>query len=123
MQTSHQPSEKEQFKKTVTEDSIPIYKSKFCEYGSESLDQIWNHKLDEHTGQSINFNNMDKVDTNKLLFKLLAEQNNAVLEEVLSMKKAMKKILGQLIDDFEDGQKLENMTRKQPKSCKTSIKR
>ena len=63
-------------KKTVTEESNQKYKCKFCDYASDTIGQIWNHKLDKHTGQSFNFNNIDKVDKNKFLFNLLAEQNN-----------------------------------------------
>ena len=75
--------------------------------------QIWNHKLDKHTGQSFNFNNLDKVGKKNLLFNLLAEQNNDVLEEVISMKNDMIKKFCQLIDDFEVGMNvMRNETRK-----------
>ena len=83
MRVTHRPVEEVQTKKT---ECNPKYKCNFCDYSSESLDQICNHKLDKHTGQSVNFNNMDKVDNNNFLFKLLAEQNNDLLEEVLNMK-------------------------------------
>ena len=51
-------------KKTVTEENNQKYKCKFCDYASDTIGQIWNHKLDKHTGQSFNFNNIDKVDKN-----------------------------------------------------------
>ena len=86
-------------KKTVTEESNQKYKCNFCDYASDTIGQIWNHKLDKHTGQSFNFNNIDKVDKNNFLFNLLAEQNTDVLEEVINMKKAIKEFFGQLIDD------------------------
>ena len=92
------------------------YKCNFCEFVSSSIDQIWNHKLDKHTGQSFNFNNFDKNDRKDFLFHMLADQNNDLLEEVMNMKKAMKDIIGQMMDDFENGLKeFMDETRKQNK--------
>ena len=56
----------------------------------------------------------DKDDRKDFLFHLLADQNNDLLEEVKNMKESMKAIVGQMIDDFEDGIKeLKEETRKQ----------
>ena len=54
-----------------------------------------------------------KSDRKDFLFHLLADQNNDLLEEVMSMKKAIKDILGQMLEDFEESMKeLQNETRK-----------
>ena len=34
---------------------------------------------------------------------MLAEQNTDIIEEVINLKNNMKAIIGQLIDDFEEG--------------------
>ena len=45
-------------------DKIPAFKCNLCDFASQSIDQIWNHKLDKHTGQAFNFNNLDASDRN-----------------------------------------------------------
>ena len=64
-----------------------------------------------------------KVDKNKFLFNLLAEQNNDLLEEVINMKKAMIEFFGQLIDDFEDGMNdMKNEARKHTRETAVALK-
>ena len=38
-------------------------------------------------------------------FSLLSEQNADLMEKVINMKKSMKKLFAQMIDDFEEGVK------------------
>ena len=59
------------------------------------------------------FNNLDKNDRKNILFNHLAEQNADLMEEVINMKKAMKKMFTQMINDFEEGMdSLKDVTKK-----------
>ena len=79
------------------------YKCNLCEFKSDCIDLIWNHKLDKHTGESFNFNKLDKDSRKNVLFNILAEQNVDLIEEVTGLRNSMKERFKQMIDDFEDG--------------------
>ena len=82
IQRMHAPVEVEPQQENAEQRNISEYRCNFCEFVSSSIDSIWNHKLDKQTGQSFNFNNLDKDDRKDFLFHMLADQNNDLLEEV-----------------------------------------
>ena len=47
------------------------YKCSLCNLSANTVDEIWNHKLDNHVGKCTD----DKADRNSRLFRLVAEQN------------------------------------------------
>ena len=97
---------KHKVQKHQEENQPPKYECNFCEFSAEIINDIWNHKLEKHTGQSLNFNNLDKdVEKNDIL-KFLAEQNTDIIEEVINLKTNMKAVIGSVIDDFEEGMKV-----------------
>ena len=86
-------------------DKIPAFKCNLCDFASQSIDQIWNHKLDKHTGQAFNFNNLDASDRNNIRFSFMAEQNADLMEEVLNLKKSMKDLFSQHIGWHEHSER------------------
>ena len=97
----------------------PQYKCNFCDHTTETIEQIWNHKLAKHTEQGLDLNNMDKNKTQNLGI-VLVENFNDLVEEVLNMKRTMKDIIGQLIDEFEDN--MSNMREENTKSMTNTAK-
>ena len=85
------------------DDNGHTYKCNLCEFRADSVDLIWKHKLDKHTGESFNFNKMDKNSRKNILFNILAEQNVEIIEEVVNLRNSMKEIFKQMLNDFEDG--------------------
>ena len=82
----------------------------FCDYVAESIDKLWNHNLEEHIGQPVDHNNMEKND------------NKRILEEVLNMKSTVKDILEQVINEFEDGMNiLRDQTNKHTKQTNATL--
>ena len=63
-----------------------------CGLAENSMEQIWKHKLDNHTGETSKTNRID----------LIAEQNIFLLEELSNLKKNFKDILKQFTYDAED---------------------
>ena len=85
---------------TVNEE---LNKCDLCEYESKTVEQIRNHKLDKHMEESVN--QLSNINSGKKGNKSLVEQNAELIQELLNVKKTMKDIFAQLIDDFENGMK------------------
>ena len=72
------------------------YKCNFVTLEQILLTKCGTKKLDQHTGQSVNFNSMDKNDTKNSILNFVAEQNADIIEELMNLKKSMKEFLDQL---------------------------
>ena len=122
VQNTHAPIEVDPTQENAEQENSSEYRCNFCEYVSGSIETIWNHKLDKHTGQSFNFNNLDKDGSKDSVLHLLAGQNIDLLEEVMSMKKALKEVVGQMIDDCEESMtELKNEIRKNTKETTAAL--
>ena len=84
---------------------IPDYKCNLCDFGANFITEIWNHKLDNHAGETFNVNKFDESAKYNLIFNLVAEQNVDLMEEVTNLKNGIKEVLEQLINEFEDNMK------------------
>ena len=73
----------------------------FCDYTTVTVEQMRKHKLDIHSGKLFNSSIQDSEATKDVLFQVLAEHKAQVIEEVVSIKKSMKEIFGQVIEEFE----------------------
>ena len=78
------------------------YKCNLCEFSASSVDNIWNHKLDNHTGEYFNVKTLNNNERKDMLFSLIAEQNVELMEEVLKIKKGVKEVLKQFTYDVEN---------------------
>ena len=99
-------------------------KCALCQYEFRSNVELEEHHDHEHSKKTETeqetetenipgFNNLDKNDRKNILFNHLAEQNADLMEEVINMKKAMKKMFTQMINDFEEGMdSLKDVTKK-----------
>jgi hypothetical protein len=61
------------------------YKCNLCEFSASSVDSIWNHKLDNHTGEYFNVKTLNNNERKDMLFSLIAEQNVELMEEVIKI--------------------------------------
>ena len=93
------------------------YNCNFCDHTSETLEHIVNHQHNKHPDQAVNLNNLDKSMNDNILASVFVEQFNGLVDEVLNMKKAVKDILGQVIDDYEN-----NMNFMREENTKNTIK-
>ena len=85
-----------------TQKKTPHYPCNLCEFRSDHIEHMWNHKLDKHTGEYFNVRKFSKDERQNMLFSLVAEQNVELMEEMLSLKKGVKAILEQFTYDVED---------------------
>jgi hypothetical protein len=73
-----------------------------CDFSASFVDQIWNHKLDQHTGEYFNVKTFDENERKNMLFSLVAEQNVELMEEIIKLKDCMKEVLEGFAHDVED---------------------
>ena len=78
------------------------YTCNVCDFGSTTKNEVWNHKLDDHAGQIVDFKSLDKNERNNLFFKYVAEQNADLMEEVENLKKGIKLAFEQVTYEFEE---------------------
>ena len=62
----------------------PKYKCKDCKFTSNYSAGVWEHMISQHPDKSYEFN---PKENENIIIKVVAEQNNAILEEMENMKK------------------------------------
>ena len=86
----------------VGSEKEPNYFCNLCDFTTNFVDQLWNHKLEEHGDKYFNHNNFTENDRKNILFSVVAEQNVELMEEMVTLRKFLKEVFEQLTNDIED---------------------
>ena len=75
--------------------SEPKYKCKQCEFVAEYVADTWEHTLEAHPEESD-----QESDKENIILKIVAEQTNALMGEVASIKKDTRDVFKEIADMF-----------------------
>ena len=73
-----------------------------CDFGADLVTEIWKHKLDKHISEYPSFNNLDEGERQSHMYNFVAEQNADLIREFKSLKKGIKEVFEQMIEEFGD---------------------
>ena len=93
-------------KKKHIEVNQPQLACNLCDMKANTVNDLWDHKVGSHVGQPFDFSRAKDTSNKDHLINLIAEQNIDIVEEISNLKKSVKEVLGQLINEFEDNMKV-----------------
>ena len=74
------------------------YDCNFCNFKTEYMIKIYEHKLQEHPDASDEFNSK-KITAKDMAVNLLAEQNLELMEKLVALENGIKATFGTLVDE------------------------